>query len=540
MECPKSKTLGDYLDEMASKFSDREAIIFKDQRYTYKNFRDEANQIAKALFKLGLKRGEKVATLINNRSEWLTLAFGVAKAGGVLVPLSTFYRSREVEYALRHCGVKILFTVGKFLGFDYIKMVREILPTLETSEPGKGEFEGFPDLKYVVSLGEQTKGTYTWGDFFYFGENVSDEVLMKVQASVQPKELAFIMLTSGTTAHPKAVQLVHNAVIENSFNIGERQHLTPKDRLWVGIPVFYAMFNSNAMGAIMSHGGTMVIQESFDAGESLRLIEKEKCTVIYGFYNMIAAILNHPDRSKRDLRSLRTGETIGTPEQIRLMAELAPNICNVYGLTEVHGNSHLTDSDDPLDLRCKTSGKLLPGFEMKVADDAGHPVPPGEVGEACFRGPYVTPGYYKDPENNALAFDKEGWFHTGDLVIEDKDGYFYFVTRKKDMIKTGGINVSPATVEDFLMSHPKVKEVHVIGFPDKKKDQVVMAVVELKAGEEATQEEFIQYCKGKIAGYSIPAYVCFVRGEEWPRTVTGKVPGSKVKELMLQKFKPEK
>ena len=535
MDYPRSKTLGNLLDEVGAKWPDQEAVVFKDQRTTYQQLVEKSNRVAKGLLKLGLKKGEKVAAIVNNRTEWLILAFAVAKCGGVFVPLSTFYRKTEVEYALKHCEVKILFTINRLLNFDYFEMVKEILPALDQAGPGEKKFDGFLDLKYVVSFGDQAKGTYSWNEVLGFAETVSDTALENAQGSVDLKDLAFILLTSGTTAHPKAVQLLHFGVIENPFMIGERQHLGPSDRLWVGIPMCYAFFNTNAMGAIMTHGGTMVIQEYFDPAEALRLIEREKCTVLYGFYNMISALLDHSDFGKKNLSSLRTGATVGTPEEIKLMAKLVPQICNVYGLTESYGNIFVTDSNYPLEVRCRTTGKILPGFEMKIVDEAGSPVPAGEVGEACFKG-YVTIGYYKDPENDALAFDDEGWFHTGDLVRVDEDGYFAFVTRKKDMIKTGGINVSPATVENFLMSHPKVKEVHVIGYPDKKKDEVIMAVIELRQGEEASKEEIVQYCKGEIAGYSIPTQVYFIAGEEWPRTATGKIPRNKLRQLMLSKF----
>lgn len=535
MDSPKSKTLGDFIDEMASRFPDNEAIIFKEDRYTYRNFQDLANQVAKGLIRLGLKKGDKVATLINNRPEWLLLAYGVAKAGGIYVPLSTFYRTRELEYALKHCEVKMLFTIGRFLNHDYLKMVRELLPALDEAGPGGIRFEGFPDLENVVSLDEKAKGTYLWEDIIKFGEEVTDTDLEKAQSAVKGEDIVYILLTSGTTAHPKAVELLHDPVIANPFMIGERQHFTPEDRLWVAIPVFYGMFSTNAMTAIMGHGGTMVIQEYFDPAEALRLIEQEKCTVIYGFYNMLSAILNHPDRTHRDLSSVRTGSTIGKPEEIKLMAELAPRICHIYGLTESYGNSHLTDANDPMELKCQSPGKPLPGFETKVVDiDTGKALPPGETGELCLKG-HITPGYYKDPENNDKAFDEEGWFHTGDLVREDEKGNLYFDSRLKEMLKVGGINVSPATIEDYLMTNSKIKEVHVIGFPDKEKDEVVMAVVELNKGETATEEEIIQFCKGNIASYSVPAHAYFLE-EEWPQTSSGKVPQKLVKELIFSKL----
>ena len=486
--------------------------------------------------KLGLKKDDKVATLINNRTEWLFLAFGVSKAGGMYVPLSTFYRAGELEYALKHCEIKMLFTIDHFLRHDYLKMVKGLLPALDKVGPGKAHFEGFPDLEYVVSLGEKVKGTYQWQDIIKFGEGVSDASLARAQAAVEAKDVAYILLTSGATAHPKAVELIHSAIIENPFTIGKRQHFTPEDRLWVAIPVFYGMFSTNAMTAIMGHGGTMVIQEYFDPAEALRLIEEEKCTVIYGFYNMLSAMLNHPDRPHRDLGSVRTGSTMGKPEEMRLMAELAPQLCHVYGLTESYGNSHLTDADGLLELKCQSPGKPLPGFETKVVDmDTGKTLPPGETGELCLKG-YITPGYFKDPENNEEAFDGDGWFHTGDLVRVDEEENLYFVSRLKEMLKIGGINVSPVTVENFIMTNPKVKEVHVIGFPDEKKGEVVMAVVELKEGEQASEEEMIQYCRGNIAGYSVPGYVYFLEGEEWPKTSSGKVPQKLVKELIFTKL----
>ncbi|MFH0845680.1 MAG: AMP-binding protein, partial [Pseudomonadota bacterium] len=479
MAYPTSRTLGDFLDEMVSKWPEQEFVVSKGRRYTYREMQEWTNQFARGLLALGLKKGDRVGSIVHNIPEFLVLLFAVAKCGGVFVPLSTFYRSKEIKYALRHCEIKILFSVGQLLNFNYFEMVKEILPELEQLDKSDLHFKDYPELKYVVSLAEQAKGAYSWEDVINLGVNVPDDRLQEAQGAVGAKDLAYILLTSGTTAHPKAVQMLHYGPIENTYHVGERQNMTPKDRMWVGIPVFYAMFNSNAMGAMMSHGGTLVLQEYFEPGEALRIIEEERCTVIYGFYNMIGTLLNHPDYTKRDLSSMRTGETIGSPEQIKVMAQLAPEICNVYGLTEVYGNSHLNNSNDPLEVRCRHAGQLLPGFQLKIIDpDTGEIVPRGQPGEACFKG-FVTPGYYKDPENNRAAFDDDGWFHTGDIVKEDEEGNFYFITRMKEMLKTGGINVSPASVEDYLQTHPKIKEVYVIGYPDEKKGEAVMAVVEL-------------------------------------------------------------
>ena len=534
MPMPKSRTQGDFLDEMTEKWPERELIVFEDQRYTYRQFQEVVNRAAKSLIRLGIKKGEKVSTLVNNRPELMVIMFAVAKCGGVFVPLSTFYRATELSYALKHCDVKVFFTVGELLNYNYLTMVKEVLPDLERDQPG--EFEGYPELRQVITLDESVSGGISWEEFLKIGDDVSDEELTQIQSAVKSNDPVFILLTSGSTSHPKACVLLHYGTIENPYNIGERQNLTPEDRMWVGIPIFYAMFLTNAMGAVMSHGGAFVIQAYFDPLEALRLFEEERCTVVYGFYNMISTIMAHPDREKRDLSSLRTGETIGTPEEMRRMSELVPNICQVYGLTEVYGNTHLSDSRDSLEIRMAHAGKLLPGFQLRFLDpETGQDVEAGQPGEVCVKG-YVTPGYYKDPENNELAFDEDGWFHTGDIAKEDDKGNLYFITRLKEMIKTGGINVSPASVENYLLSHPKIKAVYVTGTPDEKRGEAVTAAVELMPDEDVTPEEIIQYCRGRIAGYSIPTRVVFFNASEWPMTSTGKIPRIKVRELSLQKL----
>lgn len=331
--------------------------------------------------------------------------------------------------------------------------------------------------------------------------------------------------------------MLHYGLIENPFAIGERMNLSPGDKYYVGIPMFYGMYATNALEAAMTHGASMVIQERFDPGDGLRLIAEEKCTVMLHFYNAFGSMINHPDRGKWDVSSLRTGVTITSPENFREIARtFMPQIIRAYGLTESYGFCFMTKVSDSLEARTKNLGKALPGFEYKIVDAAtGEKVPPGKEGELCLKG-YVTPGYYDDPENNAAAFDDDGFFHTGDIVVEDEHGCIEFLARAKEMIKSGGINISPAALENFLLTHPKVKIVNVVGLPDKVKDEAVMAVIELKEGAEATPEEIIAYCKGNIAGYTIPKYVYFIRSDEWPLVASGKVPKNKLKELMISKL----
>ena len=307
-------------------------------------------------------------------------------------------------------------------------------------------------------------------------ETVDDAAIDQAQAAVRGEDVAYLLYTSGTTALPKGVQLQHYALIENMWNIGERLHLRPGDRLWLAVSLFWGLGCENALFAVMTHAGCIVLQEHFDAGEALRLIEAERCTVFYGTPNMVHALERHPERPARDISSLRTGATLGSPEQIKRLIDLGvTETCNIYGLTETYGNSNVTDVDDPLEKRLNTVGRTLPGTEIVIAD-------PESLASRCRHGlqwreilvrGYVTCGYYKDPAQDAQAF-RDGWFRTGDLGLLDEDGFLHFRGRLKEMIKTGGINVSPAEVEAVLAEAPEVELAYVIGLPDPERDQRVV------------------------------------------------------------------
>ena len=298
---------------------------------------------------------------------------------------------------------------------------------------------------------------------------------------MSPDDVAYILYTSGTTSTPKGVQLQHRGLIENPWSIGERQHLGPDDRMWMGISLFWSFGCLNALLAVMTHGGCVVLQDQFDAGGALELIERERCTVYYGTPNIALALWEHPDRPRRDLSSLRTGAAIGPPPAMQMVMDLgAREICNVYGLTECYGNSHVTDAADSADVRLHSVGRPLPGMEIRIVDrDTRRPLPPGEVGEILIRG-HLTPGYYKDPERNAAAFDAEGFFLSGDLGVVDGDGRLYFRGRIKEMVKTGGINVAPLEVEEVLLGHGSVEQAYVVGLPDPRREEILAAAVVLK------------------------------------------------------------
>jgi fatty-acyl-CoA synthase len=347
----------------------------------------------------------------------------------------------------------------------------------------------------------------------------------------------YILYTSGSTARPKGVTLLHYGLIENGFNIGERQHIREDDRLWLAVPLFFSFASANAIMATLTHGAGIVIQENFDADVALNLIEKHRCSIYYGMPVMTHAIYNHPDRDKYDLSSLQKGLTIGPKDVIKQTAKLVPNISNVYGSTETYGNCCVGDGLEDQESRHVCQGKPLPGVEVKIVDpDTRKRLEPGEIGEACVRG-YITPGYYQDEKNNQSSFDEEGYLVTGDLAYIDESGYFYFVSRIKEMIKTGGINVSPLTVEECLLEHPDITDAHVVGVSDSVKGEVIAAILKITDHKVVSKDEVISYCKEKLPSYSVPKYVEFWSTEDFPLTDTGKISKLLIKEKVNNRLK---
>jgi fatty-acyl-CoA synthase len=447
---PRSRTLGALLDEVAAARPDAEAVVFRGERLTYATLRERADVLARALLALGVERGDRVALLLPNRPEWVIGAFAAAKVGALTVAVSTFSTPREIAWALEHARPRVLITMEAFRGRPFLDAVAALCPELGRSAPGALRSERVPELQAVVSVqGARHDGVYGGHELLGRASEVRESALSAAQAAVGPADIAYLLYTSGSTATPKGVTLAHGGVIANGFDIGERMRLTGADRVWLAVPLFWSFGSANALPALLTHGGGLVLQETFEPGEALALLAGERCSVYYGMANMARAILEHPDRARRALAAMRTGLTIGLPEDIRMTMEAvsAPELCNVYGLTETYGNCAVTDAGDPLEQRLTTQGLPLPGMQIRVVDQAsGHPLPPGEVGELRVRG-HVTPGYYRDPEQTRAAFDGEGWFITGDLGLLRTDGRVCFRGRLKELIKTGGANVAPLEVE---------------------------------------------------------------------------------------------
>ena len=522
MRPPDAKTIPDLLDELAERYPDQEALVGGETRLSYRALHADVRRLAKGLHALGVRRGDKVALLMGNRPEWILAAFAIVLLGGTMVAINTWATRRELAHLLTHSDTKVLITVDRFLKYDY----------LETLDALGRESDALAGVQEIVRVGGPADHpARCFETLWELAETVDDAAIERAQAAVRGEDVAYLLYTSGTTALPKGVQLQHYALIENMWNIGERQHLRPGDRLWLAVSLFWGLGCENALFAVMTHACCVVLQEHFDAAEALRLIEAERCTVFYGTPNMVHALERHPERTSRDISSLRTGATLGSPEQVKRLIDLGVSeICNIYGLTETYGNCTVTDVDDPLEKRLTTVGRPLPGVDIAIADpESLAPLPAGSIGEVLVRG-YVTCGYYKDPAQDARAFH-EGWFRTGDLGLLDAEGFLHFRGRLKEMIKTSGINVSPAEVEAVLTEVPQVELAYVIGLPDPERDQRVAAVIVTREGAACSAEALAAHCGESLAAYKVPREFRFVSAGALPLTTTGKLQKARLGEF---------
>src|SRR6266404_1697580 len=523
---PASRTLGDLVDEMAAATPGAEALVFRDERLDYAGLKVRVDEFARAFLAIGIRRGDRVALLVTNRTEWIVAAFAAAKIGAVVAAVSTFSTPRELAWTLEHSGAAALITLDAFRGRRFLDAARDLCPELDGSAPGALTSARLPSLHTVVALeGRAPAAAFSLPQFLARGATVDPAALAAAQRAVTPQDICYILYTSGSTAAPKGVTLTHGPLIANGFDIGERQHLRASDRLWLAVPLFWSFGSANALPAIMTHGGCVVLQESFEAGEALALIERERCSVYYGMANMARALLEHPDHPRRRLGAMRTGLTIGPPEDIAMTIKAlgAEELCNVYGSTETYGNCAVTDAHDPLPLRLNSQGLPLPGMRIRVLDlVTKQPLPPAEIGQLAVGG-CVTPGYFNAPELNAEAFDRDGYFLTGDLGSIEPDGSIRFRGRLKEMIKTGGVNVAPLEVEQVLLQHPDVVQAYVVGVPDKLKGEAVAAAIELRTGALTGTAAVIAFCRERLASYKVPTRLVIRTAAEFPRTATGKI-----------------
>ncbi len=529
-----ASTYGALLAENARRFPGRPAILFEDRTYTWKSLDEICSRWARALIAGGIGRGDIVAVHAANRPEWLILAMACGRIGAVLAPLNTFHRDDEIAYQLAHSQASLLFVVERIRRNSYDQMWQRLLPEMND---GAVHSSRFPHLKTVVQLhGTARPGVLPLKDWLAGAAAVSDSQLADAAAQVTPKDDIYMLYTSGSTALPKGVRLRHGHSIANTFNIGERQGLNETDVTWIATPLFYGLSTINAIPAVWSHGGSILLQETFNAGESLELIERARPTTFVGLGNMIRGLYHHPDRPHRDISSLRKGIAGFSPEDLRIAIHGLgiERCCAIYGLTESYGNCFVTEWTDPVEIRTTTQGLPLPGWEYRIVsiDDEDVEVEPGELGTIHIRG-YVTPGYFRNDDANADAFTDDGFFRTGDLGRVGSDGRFRFHSRIKEMMKIGGVNVSPLEVEKLIEIHPDVAECHVVGISDEAKGEVIAAVVvpTTSALEASHIQEFVAE---RAARFKVPAHVLITSSDQLPRVASGKVPKYRLRREVLR------
>jgi len=537
------KTYGEVFDETVEKYPDNEAVVypFRNLRLTWKELQKICNQLAKGIIALGIKKDDKIAVWAYNVPEWIYLMIACSKIGAILTTVNIYYKHYELEYILNQSDSVALFMVEGFKDVNYVQTIYKIVPELETSELKNLKSQKLHFLKSVIFIGDNDKtprGMYNFQDILDLGNTISDEELADRQKALNAHEVINMQYTSGTTGFPKGAMLTHHNIINNAYLDGFFQKFTPKDRLCICVPFFHCFGCVIGITACIVHSVTMVPVEIFDAGKVLKTIEMEKCTVLHGVPTMFIAELNHPDFEKYNLSSLRTGVMAGAicPEEVmrNVMEKMhMKEITICYGLTEASPVVTQTLPTDPLEKRVTTVGKAHPNVEIKIMDKYGNELPVDTAGELCIKGYCVMKGYYKMPEKTQQTI-RDGWLHSGDLAMKDKNGYFIILGRIDDMIIRGGENVYPKEIENYLYNHPKIKDVAVIGVPSKKYGEEIATYITLRENTTSTEEEIRNYCKNGLARYKVPKYIKFI--EAFPTTASGKIQKFKLREMAKKDF----
>ncbi|HEY6433727.1 MAG TPA: AMP-binding protein [Acetobacteraceae bacterium] len=533
------ETIGAAFDRAVAQWGDSPALVARQQdiHWTYRELGERVDALASGLLGLGLRPGDRIGIWSPNNAEWVLTQFATAKAGLILVNINPAYRLAELEYALNKVACRALISATGFKSSDYIGMLHTLAPELNTAAPGRLPAAKLPSLETIVQIGPSpASGTIPFSEIARGGDPASRSFLSELAHRLQFDDAINIQFTSGTTGTPKGATLTHHNILNNGFFVGEAMHLTERDKVCIPVPLYHCFGMVLGNLACITHGAAMVFPgEGFDPLLTLQTVAEERCTALYGVPTMFIAQLDHPEFSRFDLSSLRTGIMAGSPCPIEVMRHAVSRmhlsqITIAYGMTETSPVSFQTTTDDPLERRVSTVGRIFPHVEAKVIDAEGRIVPRGTPGELCTRGYCVMLGYWDDKQRTDEAIDPARWMHTGDLATLDADGYCNIVGRIKDMIIRGGENVYPREVEEFLYRHPKIQDVQVFGVPDAKYGEEIAAWVRVRAGETLTAEEIRDFCRDQIAHYKVPRHIRFV--EEFPLTVTGKVQKFVMRERM--------
>ncbi|MDR0581749.1 MAG: AMP-binding protein [Prevotellaceae bacterium] len=519
----KGETIGENLRQIVEKYGDREALVVVEQNYraTYKEFWAQVTELAKGLMAFGIKRGDRVGIWAANRFEWVLVQYATARMGAIMVNINPAYKTTGLQYALEQSKIDLLIAASHFRQTDYIDLLNRVRPHCD-----------YPKRTIII---EQD-----WGKLIRAAAKISDSELAERENALQFDDPVNIQYTSGTTGYPKGATLSHHNILNNGFFIGERMFYTENDRVCIPVPFYHCFGMVLGNMACTSHGACMVIVgESFEAEAVMRTVMNEKCTSLLGVPTMYIAQLEHPNFSRYDFSSLRTGIMAGSPCPIDTMRQVQAKmnmteITVCYGMTETSPVSTQSFANDEIEKRVSTVGTVHPHVEIKIVDEKGDIVPRGVAGEFCTRGYSIMIGYWDNPDDTAAIIDKQRWLHSGDVAIMDDEGYVKITGRIKDIIIRGGENISPREIEEFLISHEAVADVYVIGVPSAKYGEEVMAWVKIRDGYELTEEDLRRFCKDQIATYKTPRYWKFV--DDFPMTVSGKIRKVDMREISTKEL----
>lgn len=514
-------TIGDLLHRTANRFPDRDAVVscHQSRRFTWAELSDQADRVARGLWALGIRKGDRVGLWSTNCIEWLMMHMGCARAGAALVNVNPAYRSHELQYTLTRSRMKALFLWTHDKRADYAAILDRARSGLSI-ELRHTVFFDSPGWPALLDSGSQDAPGY-------------------LPARVDASDVANIQYTSGTTGLPKGVMLTHHNIVNNGQFLAQGFHYTEQDRICVPVPLFHCYGCVIGTMTALNTGAALVFPNStFDARATLQAVHDEACTSVYGVPAMYVAELALPDFALFNLTSLRTGMMSGAPCPIELMKRVLHEmhigeLVIAYGQTESSPVVTMSDADDPIDIRVNTVGRAMPQTEIKIVSTVtGATLPTGEQGEVCARGYVVMKGYDAEPEATSLAVDKEGWLHTGDLGVMHDDGCIHLTGRSRDIIIRGGENIYPREIEEFLYTHPKISEVQVVGIPNARLGEIVVAWVRLRPNQSATEEEIRDFCREQIAYFKIPEHIRFV--DEFPATLSGKIQKYKIREFEIE------
>jgi fatty-acyl-CoA synthase len=519
----EARSLAGLVEEVAARDPGHAAIIHFGETIPYGELVARTQEVAKALLALGVRRGDRIAALMGNQPEWVVLCLASSKIGATFVPLNTWYKRNELDWTLRHCGISVLVATSRFLNQDFGAVLRDLVPELGQADSARLVSRSFPALRTIVMLDGSMDGTLSWQQFLRHASSRSDSALREASDPVGESDTAFILYTSGSTAEPKGVLLANRGVVRNGHWMAKRRAVNRSDRVWLGSPLFYGLGATNALPVTFSQGATLVLQGSFEAGAAIRAIADSEATVYYGTGNMTRAILDHPDYKQSRVGSLQKGNA-GTMAEYKRMTLVEMGIsraCPAYGLTESYGNATVGDADDSLEDKLRTNGRPLPETELVIVDpETRQPLPQGQTGLVLLRG-HTTSGYFENAVETSRALLGGGWFDTGDLGCLDGEGRFIFSARLKEVIKSGGINVSPMEVEQLLVQHPAVRDAHVVGVADPVKGERIVAFVDVTGDVDAV--EIQAFVKERAASFKVPHHVLFRNESQLPRLASGKV-----------------